>query len=253
MAIIISLIILLVLFFAAIVVLYVIYQNVRRKIRSFSNELLGTSSLFDGFNQIQQEYSTTPKSVSAATSLHLPRISKDFPDFHYEEMKVRAENVLTSYLRAMDQKEALHLSEGTNELRNKLAMQIEMLDARQTDVHYDNVRIHRTEINQYKKDRARCSIMFQSAVEYVYYAETNGNVTGGNKNYKTQSKYNVELIYIQDREIIEKTSDKALAVNCPNCGAPLSGVGAKICAYCDSPIVEFNIRSWNFSDVEEVK
>ena len=33
----------------------------------------------------------TPKSVAGATSICLPRISADFPDFHYEEMKRRAE------------------------------------------------------------------------------------------------------------------------------------------------------------------
>ena len=43
-----------------------------------------------------------------------------------------------------------------------------------------------------------------------------------------------------------------LGLNCPNCGAPLPGLGAKKCIYCDTPIVEYNLRVWNFSRVEEV-
>ena len=64
--------------------------------------------------------------------------------------------------------------------------------------------------------------------------------------------YNVELVYIQDQDMIENQEDAGLGLNCPNCGAPLPGLGAKKCIYCDTPIVEYNLRVWNFSRVEEV-
>ena len=81
----------------------------------------------------------------------------------------------------------------------------------------------------------------------------NGTIIDGRKQMKTQAKYNIQMNYIQDRDIVEDTREQALGLNCPNCGAPLSTLGAKICAYCDSPLVEFNIKTWTFSDVEEVK
>ena len=59
----------------------------------------------------------------------------------------------------------------------------------------------------------------------------------------------VSVEEIQD--MVENQEDAGLALNCPNCGAPLPGLGAKKCIYCDTPIVEYNLRSWNFSRVEE--
>ena len=59
----------------------------------------------------------------------------------------------------------------------------------------------------------------------------------------------VSVEEIQD--MVENQEDAGLALNCPNCGAPLPALGAKKCIYCDTPIVEYNLRIWNFSRVEE--
>lgn len=231
---------------------YYAYRSIRRKVKGFVRMAFGTDSLSKGIGQIESEYATTPKSISSATSLYLPQIMKDFPDFHYDEMKEKAENVLLSYLHSIDAGNAALLTEGTDELKEKLRFEIEMHRSQDEKAHYSQMKIHRTEIAQYRKQKGRCSIIFQSAIEYYYYRDKSGNVLDGSRNTKTQAKYNVECIYIQDRNLIADTRDFALGVNCPNCGAPLSGVGAKVCAYCDTPIMEFNIRSWNFSEVKQL-
>ncbi len=228
------------------------YRTIRRKVRHFAKMAFGTETLSQGIGQVESEYASTPKSISAATSLYLPQIMKDFPDFHYDEMKERAENVLLSYHRSLEARNVALLTEGTDELKDRLGMEIEMQRSQNEKVHFSQMKIHRTEIARYRNQKGRCSIIFQSAIEYYYYKEKDGNVLAGSKNTKTQAKYDVECIYIQDRDLIEDTRDYALGVNCPNCGAPLSGVGAKVCAYCDTPIVEFNIRAWNFSDIKRV-
>ena len=232
---------------------YYAYTNVKKKVRGYSRMLFGTDSLKQAARELELEEANSPKSVSSATSLYLPQIMKDFPEFHYDEMKTRAENVLTSYLRSIDAQNNALLTEGTNELKDQLLMRIQMQKRQLQKEHFQNIKIHRTEINQYRKSKGRRSVVFQSAVEYIHYLDKDGKVIEGRKDLREQSKYNVEVVYIQDQDLVEDLGEAALGLNCPNCGAPLSGLGAKVCAYCDSPIVEFNIRSWNFSRVDETK
>ena len=82
------------------------------RVKNAAKKAFGTSDIREGIRQIEQEYALTPKSVSAMTSLYLPKIKLDFPEFQYDEMKVRAENVLTSYLMAVDRKNPGLLREG---------------------------------------------------------------------------------------------------------------------------------------------
>lgn len=226
------------------------YTTIRNKIRYYSRQLLGTSSLMKGLQTMERETDLTPRSVSGATSLYLPKIVKDFPEFHYDEMKVRAENVLLSYLRSVDQEEPDVLVEGTDELKENLQLRIQGLKIQGQREHFKQLRIHRTEIYQYRKGKGRCSILFQSAVEGIHYIEKSGQILTGKTDHLEQSKYNVEVVYIQDRELVE-AKEMGLGLNCPNCGAPLSALGAKTCLYCDTPVREINIHSWNFSAVTE--
>ena len=232
---------------------YYAYRRVRKRVREFSHMAFGTEDIMQGLRNAELESETTPKSVSGATSIYLPRIMRDFPDFHYDEMKRRAENVLLSFLRSVDGADPTLLAEGTEELKAKLKMWIEMLRDAGREEHFDNIKIHRTEIRTYRKEKGRCSIVFQSAVQYSCPQKQDGRPQEGDVCRLCQSRYDVEVIYIQDRELAENAADAGLAMNCPNCGAPLPELGAKICPYCDSPLVEFNIRTWNFSDVSEVK
>ena len=231
---------------------YVAYRRIRDKVREVSQIAFGTEDIVDGFKSLEKEAEITPKSVSAATSLYLPRILKDFPEFHYEEMKNRAENVLVGFLQGIDGLDRNSLPQGTtSDLKEKLSLKIEALKMADCREHFEAIKVHRTEIKTYRKLKGRCSILFQSAVQYHHYMEKNGNITAGSREKLEQSRYQVEMIYIQNRDIVENQTDSGLAMNCPNCGAPLPKLGAKKCLYCDTPIMEFNIRIWNFSDVEE--
>ena len=231
---------------------YYAYRRIRRKLTDLSLMAFGTSNILKGLQKVDKESEITPKSVSAATSIYLPNIMRDFPDFHYDEMKRRAENVLTSFLRSVEEQNEAKLTEGTSELKSKLKLRIDMLKDAGRREYFQNIKIHRTEICNYRKTKGRCSVIFQTSVQYNYWLEQDGKVTDGARDKLRQSKYNVEMIYIQDRDIVENLEDAGIAMNCPNCGAPLPKLGAKKCAYCDSPVMEFSIRTWNFSDVQEL-
>lgn len=246
-------IIILVLILAVFGWIYFAVRKAKRAVESFSREAFGTSDIMQGLKQVEQEYSSTPKSVSAMTSLYLPKIKRDFPEFHYDEMKVRAENVLTSYLLAVDRMSAGVLKEGNQELKDKLSMRIEMLKGSGERERFGNIKLHRTEITDYKKRNGTCIITFQTSVQYYYTRkDENGKILEGREDLMTQSKYNTDVIYIQDRELLKDERDLSLGINCPNCGAPISGTGSKVCEYCGTPVVELNIYAWTFSNVTEV-
>lgn len=248
----IPIIIILVLILAIIIAVYCGVRYLKRKTQEISLSLLGTANLTKGAEQLKQEYAATPKSVSGMTRLLLPKLVKDFPEFQYDEMKERAENVLTSYLRAVTEKKPELLTEGNTELKQQLANHIRELSAQNLQEHFDQIKIHRTELNQYRKTDGRCIVTFQSAIECFHYVESPSGIQEGSDSYKYQTKFNTDVIYIQDRNVVEKNTDHALGVKCPNCGAPLSSLGAKVCEYCDTPIVAINIHAWSFSDVKEM-
>lgn len=252
----IPIIIILLLILTVVIAIWCVIAYLRNKIRETSRALFGTSDISQAAKQMRQEYATTPKSVSAMTSLLLPKIVMDFPDFQYNEMKDRSENVLTSYLRAVDRNNASLLQDGNSELKNQLENQIQMLSAQDMQEHFEQIHIHRTEISSYRKSKGRCIITFQSALECYHYTTStadHSSILNGSREYKYQTKYNIDLIYIQDRNLVENEWDHALGVNCPNCGAPLSSLGAKKCEYCDTPIVEINIHAWSFSNIDEIR
>ena len=56
----------------------IIYFRIKQKAKDFSQLAFGTPSLSKGIADMNREYQSTPKSVSAMTSLYLPRITKDF-------------------------------------------------------------------------------------------------------------------------------------------------------------------------------
>lgn len=249
----IGLIVILVLLLILVGIIYYAYMTIRNKIRQYSMMLLNNPDPIKGLKQRETEAASTPKSLSSATNLYLPKIVKDFPEFDYDEMKARAENVLVSFLRSIDEDNPELLSEGLNELKDKLSMRIEMLRQEGRREYFRGIAVHRTEIRLYRKMKGRCSVVFQSSVEYTHYIKKDGRAERGREDLKEQAKYDIEVSYIQDREQVENLQDAGKALNCPNCGAPLPGLGAKKCVYCDSPIVEFNIRTWNFSNVKEVR
>lgn len=115
----------------------IVIGSVKEKIRAFSRLAWGTNSITEGIERMQTEYSSTPKSVLAMTGLYLPKITADFPEFKYDEMKRRAENVLVSYFLGKDKEDATLLKDGNQELKDKIRSEIDMNKAAGIREHFE--------------------------------------------------------------------------------------------------------------------
>lgn len=237
--------------FAGIVVLGVAGGlTIRNKLRNVSRQLFGTESIVDGLSKQADIAAETPKSVSGMTRLMEPQIMRDFPDFNWSEFKHKAENILTSALLAISSEQPERLVDASDDVKNQVSNIIADNQTAQIKEVYNNIKIHQTEISNYRKDKGNCIIVIQSAVEYYHYKVSGDHVTEGSKERKVQTKYNVELLYVQDGE--EKEFDNAFTTTCPQCGAPVHGLGNMICEYCGAHVVPINTKVWSLHKLYQV-
>lgn len=239
---------------AILVVILVLVLVIRNKVRQFSREVFGTSSLSQGLQNQKEELAETPRSVSSMTRIYLPQILRDFPEFNLEEYIQKANTVLKDYLIAIQSKTPLENKDANNDLVKQVDNIISDLNNQNKTQHFNSMVIHDTQVAKYKKSKGLVEITFQSAIEYYCYAtDENGKITYGDKNLKTQTAYDICLVYIQDVDKVNEHNkgNSSVGLNCPNCGAPIKNMGRKFCEYCGTGIKEINIYSWKFNRINE--
>lgn len=226
----------------------------KKATREISQMAFGTDDIREGFARAEAEYESTPKSLNSITQLALPRIKRDFPEFNLDQMVSQAENVLVSYLRSIDQRDALALVDGTPQLKEALRLRVEMLLTDEQTEQYDRIKVHRTEISHYTKKDGRCVITFQTALQSKHaLMDKDGNVITGKPDHWEQSRWETDLIYVQDPQKLKDPELIALGISCPNCSAPITNLGEKYCQYCGTGIKEINIHAWKFNAVRQMK
>lgn len=176
------------------------------KIRRFARQNFGTDNLSEIIESQEEMMENTPKSVSGMTSLYLPRLQKDFPELNWVEFRSKAEQHLRDHIGSLG---------------------------------YRDMRIHQTELRDYRKREGTCYVIIQSAVQYF------------KEDKKVQSRYNTTMAYIQDSMKTEHLD--AYSSNCPNCGAPITSLGHKRCEYCGSPVTTVNMHVWELNKIEECR
>lgn len=207
-------------------------------------------TLIQGFKIAVVENAETPKSVSAMTRLLEPQIMRDFPEFSWDEFKQKAENTLTSSLLAISANNPDRLVEESEDIIKQVSNIIDDNRANNVGETYSDIEIHQTEIADYRKRDGKCIITIQSAVGYLYYKMQDGELIAGSKDRKTQTKYNIELVYVQD--VDSAKLDNAVGTTCPQCGAPVKILGSKYCEYCGTGITPLNIKVWSLHKFYEV-
>ena len=73
----------------------------------------------------------------------------------------------------------------------------------------------------------------------------------GSRERRVQTKYNTELVYIQDAALLQDGAT-AVGLTCPNCGAPVTRLGSKFCEYCGSGLREISVRVWSINKITEI-
>lgn len=224
--------------------------KVKRKMRDVSRQMFGTDSFTEGWRKQEEELSMTPASVSGMTRILEPQIQRDFPEFNWVQFKNKAEEALRLSLLAISKHNMEQMAGMSEALQEQVRGRILENENSQIREDYDRIRVHQTEIAKYEKKNGRCVITLQSAVEHIHYKEKDGKLLAGRKDLLEQTKYNTELMYIQDEN--SANSDYGVGLTCPNCGAPVTTLGIKHCEYCGSEVVPINMQVWSLQHFYEV-
>ncbi|MCI7322439.1 MAG: TIM44-like domain-containing protein [Lachnospiraceae bacterium] len=223
---------------------------IKNRLQKFSRQVFGTDTIAEGLNRQADLAAERPKSVSGMTRIFLPQIQRDFPDFSWEEFKHKAENMLVSALAAISKGQVSAVKDASEDIRQQIENQIADNRAAGVREGFREVRIHQTEIADYRKEKGTCSITIQSAVEYYHDRMAETGTDAGKAVRKTQTKYNLELLYIQDSELAGMGN--AITTNCPNCGAPVRSLGTMVCEFCGTAVTPINIKVWSLHKFYEV-
>ena len=190
----------------------------------------------------------TEKSVSDMTKLLLPKITRDFPDFSWPDLRKMTENTIRSVAAAVEERDPGKLVNPSDRIRESMTMKIAELREKEPRRHYESLMVHRTAIREYRKITGSCTIELSTAVRYFTRLSGKGVSEEDRKQKKIEAIVNSKLVYIQDlRERAD--SEKVLGLNCPNCGAPIENPALASCPYCGCAISEFNIRVWSLESI----
>jgi len=253
-------------------------QNLRRAAGSQAAQMVGKlaeellSGNADGISI--DLTSQEPRSISDMISVYAPAIAKDFPDLNIRQLISSAENKLYAALYAISEGTAAQAGDraatgdfssdeeivpgedkikddfflgATPDFAAQIQRQIDSLIQSDRTEHFERIKIHRSGIHLYQKNAGTCAITLQTAIEYLHYIKQNGVVISGSQQVPEQARYNISLIYVQDMSRLSSSSTNAVGVTCPNCGAPVRGLGHRQCEYCGSAIQAIDMRIWRIN------
>lgn len=237
-------VIIIIIILALLLIVIKVERMIKRYSRSAEAELIryAAKALKDG--DLNDALASTPKSLSRMDTIFLPQIQKDFPEFNWREFKSIIQDSILKMLHAIDEQNA-------ELVKSMPAVYADVANLLKNDLrnHFQSIQIHDTAINSYSKKDGTCYIKTSSSMEYYFYAEKDGTLASGDRNQKKQTVYDVELIYIQD--VSKHDHANSLGVTCPNCGAPITNLGLKVCEYCKTAIEPINIKVWKVNSIKE--
>lgn len=232
-----TLIFILVLILLIIILCYVAYFNISKKIKRVSKDFLGTDDIVKGLKQIENESKNTPLSVSGGNNLYLPRIQSDFPDYHKETMEEKVKQFVIGYLNCLEKKSLSYLNkiESTENIRDEINSQISDLKDNNEQLKSYNIIVHAISIVNYTKTKELATVKYQISLEYL-----------GNSG-KVQVKYEVDVSYL-----FEDLDKDSFSLRCNHCGGSLNEE-SNICEYCGTIVVRNISKVWLVSNFKKLR
>jgi len=157
---------------------------------------------FNNFNQLANEIKkgeiearTTPKHTPGMTKLLIPKIVKDFPNFNEKELYNKVETSLLLIFNSLEK-----LSVDNNEslilIKEKLKEKINDMKENNISEKYYDIKFHNHALKYYKKDSSTLNITVSTSLEYFYEKKQNNKVIIDYTDYKKQTLYTIDFIYI---------------------------------------------------------
>ena len=183
-------------------------------------------------NRAKTEIQNKPvkkKAISKTTSLYLPKIVDDFPDFHSPHAESDIKAVMRDYIFCIHNGRTTLDSDGVNsEVLDRI---IPKQNGSVSDIVFNQV-----EITNYTKTSNYATVMYQISLGYIL--------------DNTRQEVLYEIHYSIQTNGLEATG----MIKCNNCGAPVKTNGMTTrCAYCDAQIGKDTITSWEVSNIHEIR
>lgn len=212
---------------------------IKYKLNSVTRQYLGmglgeTARLIsDGI----KEESTTPKPISNMSAVYKPKLMRDFPQMTYEQFETLAKSAFLSALTAIESENLKKLENTTRGFEQHIENIIADNRSRNVTEYFDDIKIHRISIADYKSTTDSAKAVFEISFQCLHFFS---NTPEKKKNNLSQLAAKITLVY--SRETFENSDNAVFAHNCPNCGAPLYGVGKNtVCKYCGSGFTEKDV------------
>lgn len=240
-------------FFAGL--LFIGILRLRHRIKTFNRGYFGTETLREGLIKEKLERANKPYGLHNMEPVILPLLFKDFPGLNVDEIKTKAERILSAALTAIVEEEVSLFDEVSEEIKEKVQHEITQNQRRGEKKFLSRFSVHRSVLSQYERGAGRCLLTIQVACEGIEYVMHEERILSGYQDRKTQAVYNVYALFVQDESKIKKVSHShnAYSISCPNCGAPIVNLGYKYCAYCNSPVEEIQMKVWKIVDYKREK
>lgn len=204
----------------------------RRIVRKISHGVSQASKLISTIKAADDEQMYRPKTLMGTESIHLAKISKDFPEFNERLAKSYVKSVANAYFTTMS------TGKFPEDIKPICSEQFSFsceADAESSDVTYADVKIHKIVISDYRKSGDEAVIEFQMALQYV----------SNRTNRLSQEKYKADYSYFLEYG----GEGDAASLICQNCGAAINSLGIKVCPYCEAAITAVSIeRAWKVTD-----